>query len=197
MASINYLWKNRARFPFGSRKFCRAWGKRIFSFPDHLIRSIRRNKLIAKGAVISDTAEIGKLRADGHKSKLTIGDFTFIGKVYIALHEQVEIGSKVCINDGVEILTASHDVSDPGWNHIKKKIVIDDYAWIGTGAMLLPGVHIGRGAVVGARAVVAKSVPAYGIVIGNPATLLPKKRVTDIDYNPCGFLASNQAWLVG
>jgi acetyltransferase-like isoleucine patch superfamily enzyme len=197
MASIKYLWVNRARFPLGSRNYYRAWGKRVFSFPGHLARNIQRNKFVIKGAKISETAEIGKLRADGHKNKLSIGDFTIIGRVYMALHENVEIGERVCINDGVEILTASHDVNDPKWSHVKKKIVIDDYAWIGTGAMLLPGVRIGRGAVVGARAVVTKSVPDYGIVVGNPAQLISKKRTTELNYNPCEFLASNRAWLLG
>lgn len=197
MASINYLWSNRIQFPIGSKNYFRAWAKRILSFPEHLNRNMRRIKLVNKGAKISETAEIGLLKAEGHKSNLSIGDFTFIGRVYIALHDKVEIGSKVCINDGVEILTASHDVNDTKWSHVKNKIVIDDYAWIGTGAMLLPGVHIGRGAVVGARAVVTKSVPEYGIAVGNPAHIISKKRITDLDYNPCEFLASNRAWLLG
>ena len=197
MAGINYLWSNRIRFPIGSKRYFKAWAKRILSFPEHLKRSMRRTKLVYKVAKISETAEFGLLQADGNKNNLSIGDFTFIGRVYITLHDKVEIGAKVCINDGVEILTASHDVSDTKWRHVKKKIIIDDYAWIGTGAMLLPGVHIGQGAVVGARAVVTKSVPAYGIVVGNPAHLISKKRITDLDYNPCEFLASNRAWLLG
>jgi acetyltransferase-like isoleucine patch superfamily enzyme len=197
MASINYLWSNRAKFSFGSRNFFRAWGKRVFSFPEHVARSIRRNKFVIKGAKISETAEIGLLKADGHKDKLTIGDFTIIGRVYMALHDEVEIGKRVCINDGVEILTASHDINDPKWSHVKKKIIIDDYAWIGTGAMLLPGVHIGRGAIVGARAVVTKSVEPYNIVVGNPAKPISKTRTNNLNYNPCEFLASNRAWLLG
>jgi acetyltransferase-like isoleucine patch superfamily enzyme len=197
MASISYLWLNRAYFTFGSRNFYKAWGKRIFSFPGLLKRNLRRGKLIRKGAIISDTAEIGELKVDGHKSNLVVGSFTFIGCVYMALHDQIEIGERVCINDGVEILTASHDVSDPKWSHIKKKVIIDDYAWIGTGALILPGVHIGRGAVVGARAVVSKSVAPGAIVVGNPASPIFKTRAEQLDYNPCEFLAANRAWLLG
>lgn len=44
--------------------------------------------------------------------------------------------------------------------------------WIGTGAVILPGVHIGDGAVIGCRAVVTKSVPPYAIVAGNPARVV-------------------------
>lgn len=197
MARLSYLWANRACFKFGSRDFFRAWAKRVLSVPELFRRNMRRMYLVRKGAKISGTAEIGKLKADGHKDKLTIGDFTFIGKVYMALHERIEIGCKVCINDGVELLTASHNVSDTKWQHVKKNIVIEDYVWIGTGALILPGVHIGRGAVVGARAVVTKSVAAGTVVAGNPAKPTNKIRPSNLDYNPCEFLAGNRAWLAG
>jgi acetyltransferase-like isoleucine patch superfamily enzyme len=197
MASIGYLWVNRARFSIGTRNFYRAWGKRIFSLPTLIRRNFLRYKLIRKGAVISDTAEIGEVKIEGNKRNLSIGNFTFIGRVYMALHDKIEIGERVCINDGVEILTASHDVSDPKWSHVKRKVIIDDYVWIGTGAIILPGVHIGRGAVVGARAVVTKSVVAGAIVVGNPASPILKTRSQQLDYNPCEFLAANRAWLLG
>ena len=197
MASISYLWSHRARFAFGSRNFYRAWGKRIFLFPEVLHRNLRCRQLIRSGATISDTAEIGEVKIDGHKNNLLVGGFTFIGRVYMALHAPIEIGEKVCINDGVEILTASHDVSDPKWNHVKRKVIIDDYVWIGTRATILPGVHLGRGAVVGAGAVVSKSVAPGAIVVGNPAGPILKARSEQLDYNPCEFLAANRAWLLG
>jgi acetyltransferase-like isoleucine patch superfamily enzyme len=109
----------------------------------------------------------------------------------------VKIGERVCINDGVDILTASHDVLDPKWQHIKGKIEIEDYVWIGTGAMILPGVTLGRGCVVGARAVVSKSVEPGTIVVGNPAKIVSKKRVEQLNYNPCEFLTVNRSWLIG
>ena len=48
-------------------------------------------------------------------------------------------------------------------------VVIDDDVWIGARAVILRGVHIGRGAIIGAGAVVTKSVPPYAIAVGNPA----------------------------
>jgi chloramphenicol O-acetyltransferase type B len=47
--------------------------------------------------------------------------------------------------------------------------VVGNDVWIGTEAMIMPGVHIGNGAVIAARAVVTKHVPAYAVVGGNPA----------------------------
>lgn len=197
MASIQYLWEHRATFPIGSRLFFRAWAKRILLLKELYLRNKKRKKLIGLGAIISDTAELGKLKIDGNKQYLEIGDFTSIGRAEIALHDKVQIGNFVCINDGVILLTASHDLSDPGWNHVKGSIIIEDYAWIATGAVILPGVTIGKGAVVGAAAVVRKSVPAGAIAIGNPAENVLNKRAENLDYNPCAFLAANNAWLKG
>ena len=54
----------------------------------------------------------------------------------------------------------------------KCKIVVGNDVWIGMGAMILPGVTIGDGAIIGARAVVTKSVPAYAVAVGNPAKVV-------------------------
>ncbi|GAB4016653.1 hypothetical protein GCM10028808_45780 [Spirosoma migulaei] len=197
MASVKYLWHFRAKFPVTSIAFYRAWGKRFFLLVGLLSRNYRRYTLIRKGATICDTAEIGEVSIDGSRKFLSVGGFSFLGKAYISLHTNVKIGNYVCINDGVEILTASHDVLDPEWKHIKGEVIIEDYAWIGTGAMILPGVHIARGAVIGARAVVSKSVSEGCIVVGNPAKLTNKTRHIDFNYNPCEFLAANRAWLIG
>ncbi|MDD3078967.1 MAG: acyltransferase [Paludibacter sp.] len=197
MATLRYLWKNRIKFPLFSKFFFKAWAKRIVLLPELIKRNRRRSEFIRKGANISVTAEIGKLHADGKGPNLSIGEFSFIGRVYIALHEKVEIGNRVCINDGVQLLTASHDVLDAEWKQIKAKIIIEDYVWIATNAIILPGVHIGKGAVVGAGAVVSKNVGVGEIIVGNPARVLSKKRSEFLNYNPCEFLAGNRAWLIG
>lgn len=197
MASLHYLWTNRAKFSINSVKFYRAWAKRILSFPELVTRNKNRRKLTKQGATIHELAEIGEANIGGPKRYLSIDALSFIGRVEIALHCSVSIGKCVCINDGVQILSASHDVSDPKWNHVRAEIIIDDYVWIGTNAMILPGVHLGRGAVVGAGAVVSKSVAAGAIVVGNPARPTSKIRSSVLDYNPCEFLVANRAWLLG
>ena len=197
MASFSYLWTHRAKFSLASRNFYRAWGKRLFSFPELLRRNRRRSRLTSKGAIIDETAEIGEATIMGRIKLLSIGKQSFLGRVNIMVHDEVSIGERVCINDGVEILTASHDVGDPYWKVIKAGIVIEDYVWIGTGAMILPGIKIGYGAVIGARAVVSKSVGAGEIVVGNPAKIISRKRCEELKYNPCEFLAANRAWLLG
>ena len=54
-------------------------------------------------------------------------------------------------------------------------IVIGDDVWIGARAIILPGVHIGRGAIVSAGAVVTDDVPEYAIVAGNPARVIKQR----------------------
>ena len=195
MASLKYLWDNRSKNLIFSRNFFISWAKRLFTLNKLVANNIRRKRLIKQGAHIADTAEIGIANIGGKKCNLTIGEFTFIGRVEIALHEKITIGNYVCINDGVKLLSASHDVTDPLWRHKKSPIFIGDYAWIATNAIVLPGVKIGRGAVIGAGAVVSKDVKEYSIVIGNPAQEIAKKRTEILNYNPCEFLAGNNAWL--
>jgi maltose O-acetyltransferase len=51
-------------------------------------------------------------------------------------------------------------------------VMIEDHAWIGARAIILPGVTIGRGSTVGAGAVVSKSIPPYSVAVGNPARVV-------------------------
>ena len=146
---------------------------------------------------IHSTSEIGVAKVIGDAKNLIIGQYTFIGRVELTIHDKITIADFVCINDGVNILTASHDVSDPSCKHIKKPINIADYVWISTNAIILPGVNTGRGAVIDSGAVVTKNVDPYTIVVCNPAKTINKMRIEIFDYNPCDFLAGNLAWLKG
>jgi acetyltransferase-like isoleucine patch superfamily enzyme len=197
MASIKYLWSNRVKFPFGSYLFIKVWAKRILGLRRIYLRNKHRLRLISKGARVHDTSEIGDATIVGNKLNLSIGEFTFIGNAFISVRDKVSIGNRVCINDGVRIHSGSHDILDPKWSTISKSIVIEDYVWIATNAIILPGVRIGRGAVIGAGAVVCKSVAQGDIVVGNPAKPTSKKRPYNLTYNPCELLAENSAWLKG
>lgn len=196
MATLPYLWANRFKAPFGSKAFFKSWAKRLLLLPALFSSNYRRYALIRRGGTISKTAEIGHLKSDGKASNLKVGDFSTLGRVNIALHDKVEVGRNVVVNDGVTILTASHDVQSKDWVQISSPIIVQDYAWVSMNATILPGVTIGCGAVVGAGAVVAKDVAPYTVVVGNPAKVLKTVRTTNLDYNPCAFLALNNAWLV-
>lgn len=81
----------------------------------------------------------------------------------------ITIGDNVTVSADVCLLTADHDLQDPDFAGRDKPIVIEDYVFIGTRAMVLPGVTLGRGSAVAAGAVVTKSVAAHTIVAGVPA----------------------------
>jgi acetyltransferase-like isoleucine patch superfamily enzyme len=189
------LWRKRKRYPMGSRLWWKSWAKRLYWFPELLAFSRRREKLRRKGAFLGELSIVGEAHFGGNFSGLRIGSHSYVGRALVVLHGPVEIGDHVLINDGVTILTASHDVNDPDFTQFAAKITIGDYAWICQGVTLLPGVTIGRGAVVGAGSVVAKSVPDHAIVVGNPARATSKTRNPNLTYSPVAHLAPLEAWL--
>ena len=67
---------------------------------------------------------------------------------------------------------AYHDLDDHSITPPSRPIIVGDNVWIGTRAIILPGVTIGDGAVIGAGAVVTKDVPARSVAAGNPARIL-------------------------
>lgn len=93
----------------------------------------------------------------------------------------LRIGDNVSISPGVWLLTDEHDMNDPFFAERFGPIEIDDYVWIGSRALVLPGVTIGRGAVVAAGAVVTKDVPPYDVVGGVPARHLGTRN-SDLRY---------------
>lgn len=81
----------------------------------------------------------------------------------------LNIGNNVSISEGCCLITLEHDPNSPNFAFRGAPIHVEDYVFIGAQAMILPGVTIGEGAVIGARAVVTKDVAPYNIVAGVPA----------------------------
>ena len=108
---------------------------------------------------------------------VTIGDCTSIQTDAIDFRSPVHIGSYVIIGYGTEIITTSHYIDSPEWEHKYYGITIDDYAWIPTKVLVLPSCrHIGYGAVVGSGSVVVKDVEPMSVVSGNPAKEFKKRK---------------------
>ena len=90
----------------------------------------------------------------------------------------IRIGADVMIGPNVQIYTAAHALdADERIQGVETAlpVTIEDRVWIGGGAILLPGITIGREAIVGAGAVVTRDVPAGARVVGNPARILPAR----------------------
>lgn len=124
--------------------------------------------------------------------RITIGDRVSINyDCHIGCVNEITIGNDVLLASRVYISDHSHGAPDyhdvdvpPSDRKVFSKgpVVIEDGVWIGEGACVLPGVRIGRHAIVGANAVVTRDVPPYAIIGGVPArvlkTLSPGSRST-------------------
>jgi acetyltransferase-like isoleucine patch superfamily enzyme len=190
------LWRERDR---DLKCFSVAWlksiAKRLVTLPMLLKQMTVIQSLRASGASIGDRCFFSDIKlVSGSLPLLRVGEESFIGRVEISVHADVKIGNRVCLNDGAKILTATHDIRDPEWKSVSSPITIEDYSWIATNAILLPGVTIGRGAVVGAGAVVTKDVPAGAVAVGNPARLILDQRPESLAYSPTAHLALFTAW---
>ena len=112
--------------------------------------------------------------ATGSHGLLVIGALTSIN-TGASIHADcsVQIGERVRIAPYVHIMdTAFHDLSDHNKRPPARPVVIEDDVWIAVKATVMPGVRIGRGAVVAAQSVVTKDVPAGAIVAGAPARIV-------------------------
>lgn len=113
---------------------------------------------------------------------LQIGARTIVNVgCYLSGEGGLQIGEDVLIGPHAKLLSAGHAIDEGdaiiARNRITRaKIVVEDGAWIGAGAIVLEGVTIGRGAVVAAGALVRQDVPAGMVAAGMPARLIRSRR---------------------
>lgn len=111
---------------------------------------------------------------------IKIGPTSSLGnRSWIYALDKIEIGSKTCIGEHVRLLAGYHDITTMNFAFRTKPIKIGSAVWIATGAMVLPGVTIGDGAVVAAGAVVTKDVEPWTVVGGNPARFIKKRELRE------------------
>ena len=155
-----YLPENNRTFNFGAKKI-RAFCTKL------IIKHCGFNVNIQRGANFSDD--------------LSIGDYSGIG-VNCKLQPGVSIGDNVMMGPECLFFTSNHRIeatdipmNKQGYDGIKP-IIIGNDVWIGARVIILPGVHIGDGAVIGAGSVVTHDVDSYTVVAGNPAKLIRKRK---------------------
>lgn len=142
---------------------------------------------------MADFARVGKLN---HLYHAALGRHTYTGQDTVIMHTQ--IGAFSSISWGVTIGAGEHDFSrvtshsflynrydrlndgEEFYNRFEKDCAIGSDVWIGANATILRGVEVGDGAVIGANAIVTKSVPPYAIVAGNPAKTIKYRFPQDI-----------------
>lgn len=157
------------------------WG--VGNIPSHTIRKFfyrLSGVKIGKGSTIHMMARIYDPRY------IVIGEDTIIGeRATLDGRKQLPnsqggliIGSHTDIASEVMIWTSQHDIQDPEFKAIEKKVIIGDYVFIGPRSIILPGITVGNGAVIAAGAVVTKNVEPFTIVAGTPAQKIGERKST-------------------
>lgn len=154
-------------------------------FKINQFKKIGKNVIFEKGVLVfhPENISLGNNIYIGHqtilkgyyKGELIIEDGTWIGQqCFFHSAGNIYIGKNVGIGPGVKIITSVH--KEEGINKpilhsqlVFKPVVIEDDADIGIGTIILPDVKIGKGALVGAGAVVTSNVEPYYVVAGVPA----------------------------
>lgn len=159
-------------------------------YHEHFL-SIGDNALIRSGSIIYSGSSIGNYFQTGHqvtiREKTQIGNNVSIGTLsdiqgncsignYVRLHSNVHIGQLSVVDDFVWIfpyVVLTNDPTPPSENFVG--VHIYSFAIVATGALIMPGIEIGHDSLIGAGAIVTKSVEAYSVNVGNPA-----KRISDV-----------------
>lgn len=153
--------------------FYRIFDRFLQGYEDFKVRRTKRSfKSCGERVYISPKCSIWS------EDCLEVGDDVCIHAfTYIFAVGGVNIGAGTMISSNCSITSITHPknssyrILEPG---IEKPIIIGKNVWIGTGAIILPGITVGDHAIIGAGSVVIKNVPPETIVVGNPAKLLNK-----------------------
>ncbi len=148
--------------------------------PSHLFRRFIYRLAgikIGRGSTIHMGANFFKPSGVRIGQGVIIGDHCFLdGRAPLKIGDHADIASEVLIYN------AEHDINDPHFRPHLESVEIGEYSFIGPRAIILPGVKIGRGAIVAAGAVVTRSVPDFTIVGGIPARKIGERQLKDPTY---------------
>ncbi|WP_053094369.1 acyltransferase [Bacillus sp. 522_BSPC] len=122
------------------------------------------------------------LNAGSSAGKIIIGENSFIGAFSLLDGSGgLTIGNHVMIATHVRVVAANHNFDNINMpmkqqGLTTKGIMIENDVWIGTGAVILDGVKVGKGSVIAANSVVTKDVPDYSVVAGVPSKIIKKRQ---------------------
>ena len=172
--------ENRAerKYPLRVQLMRVAWalGRILFRLVPRPFYAPRRVLLRLFGAKVGKQVNMANSAIIYFPWNLEIGDWSAIGEqAYIYNLGKITIGEKATISQRAHLCAGSHDYSNPALPLLTPPISIGSQVWICADAFVGPGVSVGEGAVVGARAVAMKEVEPWSVVAGNPAQLVKKR----------------------
>jgi acetyltransferase-like isoleucine patch superfamily enzyme len=152
----------------------------ISRIPFHVLRNVVYENILGRCGIAPSILMGLELRKP---SRIYLGDHVVINRNVLldGRGGQLIIGNNVDIAQETNIWTLEHDVHDDYHKDSGGDVVIEDYVWIASRVTILPGVRIGRGAVVASNAVVTKDVPPLAIVGGVPAKIIGQRH-SDLKY---------------
>jgi maltose O-acetyltransferase len=144
--------------------------------------AFRRLMIAASGSSIASSSCIHRgVRFFGF-GRVKVGEHTTINRgCYLDNRGSITIGNNVSIAHDCKIYTAGHDYNDPSFSIVTRDVVVEDYVCLFANVLVMPGVTIGKGAVVFPGSVVTKSVEPFTVAGGNPAAFI-KKRSRKLSY---------------
>lgn len=172
---------NRASRKWTAREQCRraSWvlGQALFRLVPRPFWGVRRSILRLYGASVGAQAHVYPSARITNPWNLDLGDFCAVGdRAILYALGVIRIGNRTTISQGAHICAGTHDWRDPRMPLVKTPIVIGDDVWICAEAFIGPGVSVSSHAIVGARAVVTKTVAEGKMVAGNPAREIGERR---------------------
>lgn len=157
----------------------------LSNFPSH---TVRKHFLKLFGAKLSSSSIIYGGCEFRNLRGLVIGENTSIGhRALLDARKGLIIGNYVTLATEVMIWTLQHDYNDVAFKGVGSSVSIGDYVWMGSRSIILPGVSIGKYAIVAAGSVVTKNVEPYSVVGGIPAKVIRIREIKEYNYNPCEF----------
>jgi acetyltransferase-like isoleucine patch superfamily enzyme len=148
--------------------------------PSHLIR---KSAYRLAGIKIGSGSTIHMWANFFQPKNIIIGQDTIIGDhAFLDGRAPLTIGNHVVIASQVLVYNSEHNINSANLDPTEEPIEIGDYVFIGARAIILPGIKIGKGAVIAAGAVVTKDVPEMTLVGGVPAKPITKRKVKKLAY---------------
>lgn len=168
-------------FPLRHRLFRAAWictWTVLCRYTPPPMHGWRRLVLRLFGARLAATARVYGTARIWFPPNLTMGHHSVIGPhANCYCMDRLTIGSHVVISQGAQLCGGTHLVDSPDFQLVTRPIAVHDLAWIAADAFVGPGVTVGRGAVLGARAVAFRDLEPWGVYSGNPARLRRRRHL--------------------
>jgi serine acetyltransferase len=177
----------RSAYHFGARVlvaeplvkgYCKSYGKNFHTGSSvHWIQG-RGDLIVGDDVLIDGMCNITFASTIFDRPTLRIGDRTIIGHgAALVVAREITIGADCLIAGGVRMFDSPGHPSDPEARRARqrpspqdvKPVVVEDNVWMGSDAVIAPGVRVGEGSIVAAKSVVLNDVPPFTVVMGNPA----------------------------